>query len=240
MESYIEIAWIINLLICLHAYQLGFAYMNQYISHKKKVILSLVSATVSVCSFYPYSWLIIILYEISLLILFRYQIKAIFLSDWFRFLWIISYMIFHSGTLRYTAYFPSLEFPLTITTILILWLCIELVTQSHKVRRRQFYVDIQIEDQWLKGYYDSGNLMMIHQLPCVFIKKDIYENVSSQSELSSRMHTMNQQSIIQGKVVMMMYRNKMKQKVVLIPTSKRLPGNCDCLLNMKNQGGEYV
>lgn len=236
MESYIEIAWIQNFMMNWLSYQLGFAYASTLASNKEKLLLAFISTSISIFSFYKYSIWICLSVEIIILLRFYLRIRAIFLSEWFRFLWIMTFLLFQKGSIHNLAFFPALDASYALWFILILW-NIWMIMGESRIRQNHFIIEVQIEGQWLKGYYDSGNLLCINHTPCIFIKTSIYEKCCNSTEFDCQVHTMNHQTIMKGKSTTLMYRSKQQQKVIMIPINQKLPKNCDCLLNMKNQGG---
>lgn len=208
------------------------------LSIKQMGIYSMILPLASCFLWMKYSWIIILMVEVLFFLLyFRLSWKTYLLTLSLRFLLSFSwYACFRGGFHNFQYFFPIRSpFILLISQCVILWLLYR--KWNYWVGKLNYVYECQIEGipnkhSW-KGYLDSGNMLMMNDIPVIFIDNK-YESYFHDANIQYLvMNTMSGSAPIacfEGRIKI----QGMVKKRVYIRCEKniQLPMQCQILLNV--------
>lgn len=229
MNSYVEIAFIHNLLI--HSISLTLAN----IFSRKVMSITTFICIVFTITFLPSflflktdSWIWI--HEICVFIfLFKDRTHTYLIFVGNRILFHIFYYLFIQGSIQHLQFFPF-EYPLLfVFDFILLFLYLSLLVKAKYIlSEKDFICSFYLNHKKYKGYIDSGNLATHKGLPIIFIQENIYHQIKSKPILLD-IQTIQDENYIQAKHTFIKINNK---KVEVYCAQAK---NCtyDAILNMK-------
>lgn len=238
MDSYIEISFIIQTLTMLISCMTAGYLSLKPISLKQSWMYSICIAFFA-CSFWSsYSWTLMFIIEVLFfLIYFRYRWKTYLLVITLRILvsatW---YAIYRGGFHNFQYFLPMVSpIPPILILIIILWLLYR--KWNYWLGKLTYVYECEIDHlplkKHFKGYLDTGNLLMLEDIPVIFMDEKYEEYFKD-----CRIHCLVMKTM-SGTVPIMCYETNIriqgltKKKVyVHLKKETQLPMQCEILLNM--------
>lgn len=237
METYIEVTFIHNILVCLFAY-----YASCYMSLSKEykrffyVYILIEQAFVCICFqayLYPLFYLLEIMFTIFV---FYLQYKKLFMYI------CIKYMIFFTcfklfgGSFHLLHYFvPASRNVMGVWLILVFGILLlkqkwgAFLSVSEYIFPLRIYADKPFS---VYGFIDSGNQMEYNGKPVLFLDMSYAHYFSSQNAIAidvSTIHSVKKMQIYLSEI--RVHRYKKQSCYICCDNRVRLEWNCHCLLN---------
>ncbi|MGN1344756.1 MAG: hypothetical protein ACI4U3_09255 [Traorella sp.] len=230
MESYIEITFLHNLLIHALSLTLSIIYSRKCMSkHRFFLIIGLLT---SIQSFFFFDKMIYIIWlneMIIFLFLFNYYISTYLLFIGWRFVFHGFYYLFFSGTIYHHQFFIFDEKVLLFDLIVLILYISLLLKAKYHLSEYDFIYQFVLNHKKYQGYVDSGNLATYQNIPIIFIKDHIYQDLTNKKE-TLLIETIQNQNIIECKKAEIKIHHQ-KKIVYCSPISNDY--DYDALLNMK-------
>ena len=229
MNSYVEIAFIHNLLIHSIALTLANIFSRKVMSMTTFIFI------VFTITFLPSflflnidSWIWI--HEICIFIfLFKDRTHTYLIFVGNRILFHILYYLLIEGSIQHLQFFPF-EYPLLfIFDFILLFLYLSLLVKAkYRLSEKDFLCSFYLNHKKYKGYIDSGNLATYEGLPIIFIQENIYHQIESKPILLD-IQTIQDENTIQAKHTFI----KINNKTIEVYCAQVKNCTYDAILNMK-------
>lgn len=239
MESYIEVTFLTNLLICILAYYTSAYFSLSKVNTSSYFVYMILEQIITIVLFYEPLYFLFYIYEcIFYYCVFHKNIKKGFMYICLKYLYMFTYFKIYSGSFHLFHYFVPINAYVYISwPILILLIIIFKKKWSFYLKVSDFIYDLLIyadEKIYVKAFLDTGNNVKYKDIPVFFLDASYkckfihchYENVYIKS--------INGSSVCQ--VALCEIRiNKYKKGWAYINCDKDvlLEWNCRCLLNME-------
>lgn len=229
MNSYVEIAFIHNLLI--HSIALTLANIFSRKVMPKQTFIFTVLLTTLLPSFLFLendSWIWI--HEIFIFVfLFKDRTHTYLIFVGNRILFHITYYLLIEGSIQHLQFFPF-EYGLLFIFdfILFVFYLSLLVKAKYTLSEKDFMCLFYLNNKKYKGYIDSGNLATYKGLPIIFIQEKIYQQINSRSILLN-IQTIQDENYIQAKQTII----KINNKTIKVYCAQVKNCTYDAILNMK-------
>lgn len=239
MESYIEITWISGFLILLNATTLAFYLSAKPCAFYKLVLYSGSIPLAATLIFHRYEWLMMALLEgYFFWYIYRDAWKSWLLMIAHRLLWNFTCYIFYEGSFHLGIYFaPCEKIPYVLWAILLISWMGMFFHWKLTLSQQNFIYPLQIKTSKaiikVKGYLDSGNLMMEEGIPVLFLDAKYEEYFQGETIEWVMMNTMQGNGKVQcycadAKVAESRYH----RVLIHLNKSMELPLGANALLNI--------
>lgn len=238
MESYVEVSFLIQVLTMLISCMTA-GYLSLHpLSFKQMFIYSILISFMACAFWMEFSWIIILIIEILFFLLyFRMSWKAFLLTIAMRFLLSFTWYVVYRGGFHNFQYFYPMRSPIQILILLfvILWLLCR--KWNYWIGKLSYIYECKIEEidqkHWWRGYLDSGNLLMMEDVPVIFIDQKYVTYLKSCRIQYLVMKTMSQSVTIPCYEGHIEIRGLMKKKVYIrCEKDMQLPMQAQILLNV--------
>lgn len=246
MESYIEVSFIHNVMIIVLSQMMAGYLSLRPIPLKKQLLYACSISFYGVVSWFINAWIGMILVDLFFLFLFyRYTLKTYLFALSFRILWYLTCIVCLEGSFHNGMYFPSIYSSILMFWVVLILLFL-LLYQKWNVYMIQssFVYSCTIKkgnnDKKMKGYLDTGNLLIYESYPVIFMDKK-YQSLFLDTTIKSiEMETMQSQSKIEVCEASIQLEYQKEQKVfICFKDQFYLPFHCELLLNIEllSKGG---
>ena len=238
MESYVEITFLHNFGTLLLSFAMA-SYCNvQPIPWYKMVIYAFVISAMGSLVFFKGSIWLILLVEILFLLMFYKTWKSWLMMQVIRCLWYMSAFGIYQGSFHNLLWFVPIHKP-----VVWLWIFYALLFLLLKVKWKDmlarshycYYVQFILHNKKIKvkGFLDSGNLMVHEGLPVLFISSKYEAYFKEQDIKWIVINTVQDTSLVCAYMCNAALEGCQSHKVLVCCKKEiRLPLNCEVLLNM--------
>lgn len=202
MESYIEVTWITGFLILLNAGTLAFYLSAKPCKYRYVIAYSAIVPLLSCFLFHRFEWGIMAIVEASFFrLIYHKQWKSWLLMLAHRLLCNFTCYIWYGGSFHLGIYFiESDQLPILCWCLLsVSWLCMFYFWKA-ELSQQSFIYSLELKGNEkivrLKGYLDSGNLIMEEGIPVLFLDQHYEEYFDTQHIQWIVMNTMQGQSSV--------------------------------------------
>lgn len=181
MESYIEITWFNGFLVLMNSTTLAFYLACKPCAFYKMLAYSVLVPLFACFCFGRYEWLAMCLLEgLFFYLIYRDSWKGWLLMIAHRLLCNLTCYVLYEGTFHLGIYFvPSDKIPWLLWGVLILTWCMMFFHYKYELSQQSFLYPLEIRTSdvviKMKGYLDSGNLLMEEGKPVLFLDQTYEE-----------------------------------------------------------------
>lgn len=239
MESYIEITFVHNMLICIFAYYASSYFSLSKISNRFFYTFLLVEQLCIVLLYVEtYYFLFYLLELVFTLFIFYHQYKKLLMYLCIKYLSFFTCMKFLGGSFHLLHYFvPSNVNVIGIWCLLLFAILVLKQKWSVYLRVSDFiysmiiYADKEIK---IRGFLDTGNQVILNDIPVLFLDSKYHDAFMNMKEEIFQVITLNKEE----KLVCYLCDvkiNRYKRRSYYICCDKRvdLEWGCKCLLNIE-------
>ncbi|MEG0314070.1 MAG: hypothetical protein RR646_02275 [Erysipelotrichaceae bacterium] len=238
MESYVETIFITAFLLMLNSCMIGMYVSAKPLKFNTIILYAIINALIVSLSYFKGSlYFYIILSIVCMLLLFRNNIKTYIVAiSTYILLNLSMYTILGNSIHLFTYASPINDYSIIIYWIIMI-ISIVLLHYCYGeylvIKSYIYNVELCALNKRIKGYLDTGNLVMYNDKPIVFLDESYYEyykRYSIQLLMIQTIECNHQISAIEAYIQIDGY-SKMLVYISFIPRSK-LVLNCSCLLNV--------
>ncbi len=175
MESYIEVTWLSGFMMLVQAGTLAFYLINKPCDYRRILIYSVCMPMLACVLFHPLEWIVMAGVEG----MFAYWIFAYAWKGWLlmitqRLLLNLTAYVLYGGSFHLGIWFvPCASIPWLLWGVLFLSWAMMFFYLKYRLSQQDFIYPIEIAAKQsalrMKGYLDSGNLMMSEGVPILFV-----------------------------------------------------------------------
>lgn len=228
MESYIEVVFIHNCLIHSISLTIANIFSRKVMSNLRFIqIVLCITLLPSILFLENNSW--ILMNEMICFLLFHNQIHTYFIFIGNRMLFQLIYFLLFEGTIQHLIFFPFTYSLLFICDFILFILYISLLIKAkYIVSEKDFICNFYILNKKYKGYIDSGNFATYQNIPIIFVKENIYEQIQC-NPIFIHIQTIQDENQLEVKKTQI----KMNHKTIEVLCGKGNISTYDAILNMK-------
>lgn len=231
MESFVEVVFLHNYLFHALALSLSCIFSKRAFSRQQFHLVVFILTSFATFLFIDFSEQMMWFVEMMLFVLFfknKRSTYCLFMS--FRFLLNLICFLLLQGSILNHQFFSFEIFPLFLMDVVVLFFYFVLYKKwKYVYQEKDFVREFILEKKKYVGYLDSGNLASIDAIPLIFIREEIYENLSGKKR-NIEIVTIHEESWIEGIEKEIKLDGK-KCFVLCCPMHHEYP--YDALLNMK-------
>lgn len=239
MESYIEITFLNDFLLCVLAYYASAFFSLSKIHSPSFFLLLLIEQVFHILCFDPSYYFLFYLYEIFFLyfVFFRQWKKGIMYLC-LKYLLMFTFFKFLGGSFHLLHYYvPSFVQIYGLWLLVILFIVLLKEKWSAYLRISDFIYEVQIkadENIRLKGFLDTGNSLCIEDIPVIFIDESYQSHFIHQPQKKIRYMTLNKEEEINVTLCeVQIDRYKKASYYICCDKKVLLEWNCKCILNVE-------
>lgn len=231
MESYVEVSFMHNSLICACSLTCAIMLSKKPMSRQHFLKIILMTTLLPSFLFIEGSDMWIGVNEIMMFMLFfQHRSHTYLLFASFRFFFHLIYYLLFQGTICHLQFFIFDEYGVLCADLIVLIGYLALLLKGrYEWSQKDFLYPFELDHHQYLGYLDSGNLATYDSLPIIFVKESIYTALPNKPLYFWIEHVNGQEEVcgVRSEVIL----NHKKIKVICCPLSNDYP--YDALLNMK-------
>lgn len=230
MESYVEVSFIHNLLIHALSLTLSNVLSRKVMSNQRFIGIVLMVSLLPSFLFIEFELWIWIHEMILFLLFFNKRNHTYFIFIGLRFSIHLFYYFMFEGTIYHLQFFVFEIGPVFLFDLFVLVMYLSILMKAkYHISENDFIYSFTLNDKTYKGYVDTGNLATFNNIPIIFIKQSIYEQLCCEFVFVP-IQTIREIDDVEGKITHIIMNHK-TIKVIICPMN--VPYPYDALLNMK-------
>lgn len=238
MESYIEVSFLFAFVTsCLSMRIAGYCCVKMM--DQKEIAFYAAISSLCGCLFLPGAWILALLSEVLFFLIgFRCRKKVYLLGAAIRALLFFSVYTWYGGSFHNGMYFVPLQESLWLVWLIYgcFWIMLQYKWKHLLAKGNYVYqarVILPFKEVKVKAYLDSGNLLIHHDLPVVFLDAKYASYFDENSIELIVMNTIQSTGVLRCHECMMRIDGGKTQRVYVSCERKlTLPFDCEVLLNM--------
>ncbi len=236
MNTYIEVAWLVNFAIGVSAHIVASSVITQVINLKKIVLVSAIAFLITTL-FFEIIGLILITEIVQGVLIYKRNIKAMLQMQLARCFYLSLGIIWTKGISKnFILFVEDVNFSwISFILFLVVLSFIIKIIVIPKINQYRFEMDVlmDIDDQVLnlRGFLDSGNTLCHHQIPVLFLNDDYKPYINEEKAVELRYLTVDKESVCRVYPCKIKIENSWKK--AYFTTSEHVKKPIDCLLNSR-------
>lgn len=238
MESYVEISYLIQVLTMMISCMIAGYLSLQPLSIKQVMLYSCMLPLFACGIWITYSlWLMAVIEVLFFLLFFKRRWKTWLYTITLRLLFSLSWYAWFQGGFHNFQYFFPTQSPMMILFIelILLWLLYR--KWNYWIGKLNYVYDCKLyaisSSKWWKGYLDSGNMLMLNDVPVIFIDDRYQTYFMNENIQYVVMNTLGAKTPIACYESMIQIRGFSDSRVlVCCQKNVQLPMHCQVLLNV--------